>query len=253
MIIDTPSQLNAEQSVGAWVTADYRFAAVFQKYGIDFCCGGQKSVREACAEQDINPDTILQEVAQGTETLTSSGERYDQWALDFLADYIVNQFHIYTKKMLPQLSETIETVASAHGESHPETRIIAALWPEVRGELAQHMQKEELLLFPYIKRLVRAQAEDVMPTVPPFGSARVLIEAMEAEHDETGDALHQIDALSNNYTPPEDACPTFQTLYALLKEFDAATKKHIHLENNILFPQTIELEEMIRADKTLTW
>lgn len=110
------------------------------------------------------------------------------------------------------------------------------------------MQKEELLLFPYIKRLVHSQAEDDIPPIPPFGSARQLIEAMEAEHDETGDALHKIATLSNSYTPPEDACPTFQTLYALLKEFDATTKKHIHLENNVLFPKTIELEEMLRAN-----
>ena len=241
MTVNNLSHLTAEQSVGDWVTADYRLAAVFEKYGIDYCCGGQKSVGEACAEYDVSPDTILQEVAQVTEA-PGSGERYDQWSLDFLADYIVNQFHLYTKRMLPQLSETIETVAHVHGETHPETRTIAALWPSVRGELAQHMQKEELLLFPYIKRLVQSQAEGSVPPVPPFGSARELIETMEAEHDETGDALHQIAQFSEGYTPPADACPTFHSLYAFLSEFDAATKKHIHLENNILFPKAIELE-----------
>ncbi len=220
--------LSPDQSVGAWVTADYRLAALFERNGIDFCCGGDKPLSQACAEHGVDLETLLAETRQITAT-ANGGEQYDQWTLDFLADYIVNQFHRYTKGMLPQLSDYIETVANVHGETHPETRTIAALWPAVRDELAQHMQKEELLLFPYIKRIVRAQAEGDMPPVPPFGSARVLIEAMEAEHDETGDALHQIDALSNNYTPPEDACPTFQTLYALLKEFDAATKKHIHL------------------------
>lgn len=244
MTVNNLSHLTAEQPVGAWVTADYRLAAVFEKYGIDYCCGGQKSVGEVCAEHDVSPNTILKEVAQVIEA-PGSGERYDQWSLDFLADYIVNQFHTYTKRMLPQLSESIETVANVHGETHPETRTIAALWPAVRGELAQHMQKEELLLFPYIKRLVRGQAEGNTPSLPPFGSARELVATMEAEHDETGDALHKIATLSNNYTPPEDACPTFQTLYALLKKFEAATKKHIHLENNILFPKTIELEAAV--------
>lgn len=244
MIINTPTHLTAEQSVGSWVTADYRLAAVFEKYGIDYCCGGQKPVGQACAEQGISPNNILREVAKITE-MPGSGERYDQWSLDFLADYIVNQFHLYTKKILPRLSETIETVAQVHGESHPETLTIAALWPEVQGELARHMQKEELLLFPYIKRLVRSQAEVSAPSLPPFDSAQKLIETMEKEHDETGDVLHKIATLSNNYTPPEDACPTFHTLYALLKEFEAATKKHIHLENNILFPKTIELEAAV--------
>lgn len=249
MTTNKPLHLTAAQSVGAWVTADYRLAAVFDKYGIDFCCGGQRSVNQACAEQNVNPETILQEVAHVTET-PGSGERYDQSALDFLADYIVNEFHLYTKKMLPQLSEYIETVANVHGETHPETRTIAEMWPLVRGDMAQHMQKEELLLFPYIKRLVRSQAEGSVPPVPPFGSARELVDDMEAEHDETGDALHEIEALSDGFTPPADACPTFHTLYALLSEFDAATKKHIHLENNILFPKSIELEETIRADQS---
>ena len=149
MTVNNLSHLTAEQPVGAWVTADYRLAVVFEKYGIDYCCGGQKSVGEVCAEHDVSPNTILKEVAQVIEA-PGSGERYDQWSLDFLADYIVNQFHTYTKRMLPQLSESIETVANVHGETHPETRTIAALWPTVRGELAQHMQKEELMLFPYI-------------------------------------------------------------------------------------------------------
>lgn len=247
MIVDTPSQLSAEQPVGAWVTADYRFAAVFEKYGIDFCCGGQKPVAQACAEKDVSPEQLRREVAQVVAD-PGSGERYDQWALDFLADYIVNQFHLYTRGMLPQLSETIDTVASVHGETHPETRTIAALWSAVCSELAQHMQKEELLLFPYIKRLVKNQAEGNVPPVPRFGSARDLIGTMEAEHDETGDALYQMAHLSNGYTPPDDACHTFRTLYALLSEFDTVTKKHIHLENNILFPKAIKLEEAVRSD-----
>lgn len=243
---DHLTDLSTDQSVGEWVTADYRFAAVFEKYGIDFCCGGQKPVRQACAEKEVSPGQLHSEVAQ-VVAAPGSSERYDQWALDFLADYIVNQFHLYTKGMLPQLSDYIETVANVHGETHPETRTIAALWPAVRDELAQHMQKEELLLFPYIKRLVRDQAEGSVPTTPPFGSAQELITAMEAEHDATGDALHQMAALSHGYTPPPDACPTFRTLYTLLSEFDAATKKHIHLENNVLFPKTAELEEIVCA------
>ncbi|MCZ7666869.1 MAG: hemerythrin domain-containing protein [Chloroflexi bacterium] len=106
-------------------------------------------------------------MAHITET-AGSGERYDQWALDFLADYVVNEFHLYTKKMLPQLSDYIETVANVHGEAHPETRTIAEMWPLVRGDMAKHMQKEELLLFPYIKRLVRGQAEGSVPPAPPL-------------------------------------------------------------------------------------
>lgn len=237
MIINTPSQLNAEQSVGDWVTNDYRFAAVFEKHGIDFCCGGQKPVREACAERGVSPETILREVTQ-VAAAPGSGERYDQWALDFLADYIVNQFHNYTNEALPKIGDYLTAVVEAHGIAHPETKTIADLWVGVQAELSLHMQKEELLLFPYIRRLVRSGAAEK----PPFGSAQALIAEMEAEHDATGDALAQIAHLSDSYSPPVDACPTYRTLYALLQEFDAATKKHVHLENNILFPKAVELE-----------
>ena len=242
-LTQTPS---AEKTVGELVAADYRLATVFNKYGIDFCCGGSKPAGQACAEHGVDLETVLQEAAQVTET-PGINEQYDQWALDFLADYIVNQFHVYTKGKLPELSEYVETVAAVHGEAHPETNVIAALWPNVKGELAMHMQKEELLLFPYIKRLVQHPAGNGTLPAPPFGSARQLIEAMEAEHDATGHALEQIEKLSNGYTPPEDACHTYRTLYAQLSEFTAATKKHIHLENNILFPKAIQLEEELRA------
>jgi regulator of cell morphogenesis and NO signaling len=244
MTTNTLSKLSAEKSVGEWVAADYRAAAVFNKYGIDFCCGGQKRVTQACTEKGIDPEVVIQEVEHVTQT-PGIAEQYDQWALDFLADYIVNQFHVYTKNRLPLISDYMETVAAVHGESHPETRAIAALWQAVKGELAMHMQKEELLLFPYIKRLVRSEAEGGSPTPPPFGSARELIQTMEAEHEQTGDALGEMERLSLGYTPPEEACPTYRTLYAYLNEFDAATKKHIHLENNILFPKTIKLEEQL--------
>lgn len=242
MIPDNPFNLNVAQSVGDWVTADYRFAAVFDKHGIDFCCGGQKPVQEACAGQGISPETILREVTQ-VAAAPGSGERYDQWAPDFLADYIVNQFHNYTKEALPKIGDYLTAVVEAHGVAHPETKTIADLWASVQAELSLHMQKEELMLFPYIKRLARVQSEENAPSAPPFGSAAALIAEMEAEHEATGDGLAQMAALSSGYTPPADACPTYRTLYALLQEFDTVTKKHVHLENNILFPKAIKLEE----------
>ncbi len=237
MINNNLSGLTADQSVGDWVTADYRFAAVFEKYGIDFCCGGQKLVREACAGRGVSPETILREVTQ-VAAVPGRDERYDRWSPDFLADYIVNEFHNYTKEALPQIGDYLTAVVEAHGVAHPETKTIAGLWAGVQAELALHMQKEELLLFPYIRRLVRSGAAKK----PPFGSAQALIAEMEAEHEATGDALAQIAHHSDSYTPPADACPTYRTLYALLQEFDAATKKHVHLENNILFPKAVGLE-----------
>ncbi|MBP9501210.1 MAG: iron-sulfur cluster repair di-iron protein [Candidatus Promineofilum sp.] len=246
MTIDTIPNGIAGKMVGDFVAADYRAAAVFDKYGIDFCCEGQTSIDQACLAKGVALETVLHDLEQ-VEQAPGLVERHDQWALDFLSDYIVNQFHAYTKDMLPRITEYVETVANVHGDTHPETRTIAALWPELKGELAMHMQKEELLLFPYVKRLVRSEAEGTSPAKPPFGSAKDLIEKMEAEHDDTGGVLLEMERVSDGYAPPEDACPTYRTLYAYLKEFDAATKKHVHMENNILFPRTIQLEQTLLA------
>ncbi len=245
-MIDTIPNGIAGKNVGDFVVADYRAAEVFDKYGIDFCCGGQTPIEQACLEKGVALESVLRDLEQ-IERAPGPAERHDQWALDFLSDYIVNQFHAYTKDMLPRITEYVETVVNVHGDTHPETRTIAALWPVIKSELAMHMQKEELLLFPYIKRLVSSEAEGSAPKTPPFGSAEALIEKMEAEHDDTGGVLLEMEQASRGYEPPEDACPTFRALYAYLKEFDAATKKHVHMENNILFPKSIELERALLA------
>lgn len=234
------------KTVGEIVAADYRAAEIFQNAGIDFCCGGDVLLSEACREHGVATEALCEELEQLSQT-PERGEQYDQWALDFLADYIVNQHHAYARKMTPLLREYALAVVEAHAEQHPETRGIAELWEKLSGELAMHTQKEELLLFPYIRRLVQADKEGNRAAPPPFGSARELIETMDAEHDQTGDYLAQIEALSNGYTPPDDACNTFRALYASLKEFDADTKKHVHLENNILFPETVRLEDALLA------
>lgn len=242
--MDRVPNLNPEQSVGAWVTADYRLAALFERHGIDFCCGGDKPLTTACAEHGVSPETLLDEIRQVT-AVADGGEQYDQWALDFLADYIVNQFHTSNRQTMPQIADYAATVADVHGAAHPETVAIARLWPQVQGEMGMHMQREELLIFPYIKRLVRSQEEGVAPRPLANGSLKELIVKLEAEHEATGDALADLARLSGGYTPPADACPTYRTLYALLAQFDATTKKHVHLENNILFPKAIRLEEAV--------
>jgi regulator of cell morphogenesis and NO signaling len=233
--------LDAQQSVGAWVTADFRLAALFDRYGIDFCCGGDKPLSAACAEHGVNVDALVVE-AQQVRAAPGMSERYDEWALDFLADYIVNQFHTYTKQALPQIADYATTVANVHGPAHPETIAIAKLWAEVQAELSVHLQREELLLFPAIKRLARSQEEGSAAQPSALGSAPELIANLEADHEATGSALAELARLSGAFTTPPDGCTTYLTLYALLREFDQNTRKHVHLENNILFPRTLRLQ-----------
>lgn len=233
---------DASKSVGEWVALDYRLAGVFSKHGIDFCCGGAKPVDQACAEAGVSLDTLRQE-AQAARTASGVGEQYNQWPVEFLADYIVNQFHPYTREMLAQIGQYAEAVAQAHGAAHPETVTIAALWGQLQGEMLAHLRDEEERLFPYIKQLAHARAAGEAFTSPAFGSVEALIEQMGAEHDEVGGTLEELARLSGGYAVPADGCNTYRALYGSLDEFEVTTKKHIHLENNILFPKSVKLEQ----------
>ena len=242
--------LSATNSVGEWVAADFRLASVFTRHGIDFCCGGSKPVDQACAEKGISVATLLSE-AQDARLASGIGEQYNQWSVDFLADYILNQFHPYTQEMLAQIDQYADTVANAHGAAHPETVTIAALWRQFAPKLTSHLDDEEEQLFPYIKQLAQQSAAAGPVTPPAFGSAQALIAQLGAEHDEAGGILGEIERLSSSYAVPPDGCNTYRALYGFLSEFEATTKKHIHLENNILFPKAIWLEEQARAGAEL--
>ena len=239
MLNETQEANYIQKTIGEIAAFDYRTIQVFEKYGIDFCCGGQKGLGEACAEKDLSADQVLQELAQAAQSAGGPGERYDQWELDFLADYIVNQYHTYTKSMLPSVMDFANKVAEVHGDKHPETLLIAQRWRELGEEMTAHLQKEEKVLFPYIKRLVQGKKNGQ----PPFGSVRQIIQKMEAEHESVGECLAEIESLSQGFTPPQDACNTYRALYGYLAEFNENTKKHVHLENNILFPKAIHLEK----------
>ncbi|HNS39502.1 MAG TPA: hemerythrin domain-containing protein, partial [Promineifilum sp.] len=184
------------------------------------------------------------ETAQATAAV---GEQYNDWSIDFLADYVINQFHAYTRKMLPQLVQYADAVANAHGAHHPETITIAGMMRPLALEMLDHMNKEEKLLYPYVKQIVNSHNTGAPLPTPEFGSAEALIVEMDKEHEETGDALEQFAELSDNFAIPEDACNTYRALYNFLAEFEATTKKHIHLENNILFPKAIRMEKELAA------
>ncbi|MDZ7624685.1 MAG: iron-sulfur cluster repair di-iron protein [Ignavibacteriaceae bacterium] len=230
-----------EKTLAEIVTDNIRSAIVFEEYGLDFCCKGNRGLKNACAEKNID----LQKVVNELTNLSHNGngkENPDDWQLDFLVDYIINNHHQYVRRMIPVISLHADKVASVHGKNHPETLRIADLFLAVREELEMHMMKEERILFPQIKQMVQTQKENSQFFPPPFGTIQNPIRMMEYEHTSAGDALYQIRELSSNYTHPEDACNTFKALYSELKEFEEDLHKHIHLENNILFPKSITLE-----------
>lgn len=230
------------------VTDNIKSAVVLEEFGLDFCCKGNRSLESACTEKNIDVEKVITRLNDLSENGNGHSQAND-WSLDFLVDYIMNNHHQYVRRMIPIISLHADKVASVHGKNHPETIRIADLFLAVREELEMHMMKEERILFPQIKQMVSTQNENSQFFPPPFGTIQNPIRMMEYEHTNAGDALYQIRELSNNYSHPEDACNTFMALYSELKEFEEDLHKHIHLENNILFPKAIELEAELLGNK----
>ncbi len=227
------------------VRNDHRAAAVFEKFSIDFCCGGNTTLEEACAQKGIDPAMIQQELRHAEKTPGTENLRPGEWDLDTLSSFIVNNHHRYVGRMLPTLQSHLAKIVSVHGPRHPELSTIADRFRSVAEELTGHMQKEELVLFPYIASLAAASRNGSPATRPMFGTIRRPIQRMEADHASAGDSFSFIRNASEGFTPPQDACDTYRVTYRELEEFECDLHHHIHLENNILFPRAIELEDEI--------
>jgi regulator of cell morphogenesis and NO signaling len=233
------------ETIGELVAKDYRKAEVFRKYGIDFCCGGKKSIRSACAEKGIDAALVEQELLTLADRPLPRTQNFDKWDLAFLADYIENTHHTYVREALPALIEYTTKIARVHGERHPELISVAEHFIAIADELNAHMPKEERVLFPYIRQLLEAKKGGKTVTRPPFGTIQNPISMMEMEHENAGSSLEAIRELTNDYTLPADACATYQLAFAALQEFEQDLHQHIHLENNILFPKALELEKEV--------
>jgi regulator of cell morphogenesis and NO signaling len=227
------------------VKENFKTAAVFEKYHLDFCCRGNKPLNEACSEKGLDAAMVADELTNLKNGSHSADNKCSEWELDFLVDYIVNNHHHYVKQMIPVISTHTNKIARVHGENHPETIEIAKKFSVVYKELKQHMMKEEEILFPFIKQLVKFKERKTAAEAPYFGSVKNPIKMMELEHQAAGDEFFEIRELTNNYTPPGDACNTYRICYKELKEFEEDLHKHIYLENNILFPKSIELEKQM--------
>lgn len=205
--------------------------AVFTKYNIDYCCGGNRSLDEACIRNGLNPDKIRAEIdSSPAQQQASIPARASQWSASLLADYIVQNHHEYVRRAIPEIEALLEKVCAAHGDDNLWLLNIQQDFADLAEELLNHMDKEEMALFPAIKRL-EAQQDDH----PLVDTLQAPIAMMEQEHVRAGDLVKSIRSLSNNYIVPGFACPTYRVTYQKLKEFDDDLMTHVHLENNILF------------------
>jgi regulator of cell morphogenesis and NO signaling len=231
-----------DETLGEIAAKDLRKAAIFEKYGLDFCCGGKKTVKEACADKGLDVTKIEHELQLTDKNVNTRPIPYNEWKLDFLADYIINTHHYYIRKSLPEIRSYAAKVAQVHGDRHPELQTIHMLVEKLHTDLSAHLEKEEKILFPYIKELVATPESARLSQSSNFGIQHPIAD-MEREHETAAEILAGIRSLSNNYTLPADACASYGLLYRMLDEFENDLHLHVHLENNILFPKALLLEQ----------
>ena len=233
------------------VIHDYRTADVFRKYEIDFCCGGKWPLETICENKNLDTPSIVRELQRVVmQNASNAAIDFDSWDIVFLADYIYNVHHRYLNKALPEIKEVTTKFLDGHRKKYPELEEIEVIIKRFLKEIPPHMKQEEEIFFPYIKQIFYAHKNRE-------SYARLLIrtlrkpleEVMLKEHETTGLSLHRLRTITNNYTPPENACLTHKVTFSKLKELDNDLVQHIHLESNILFPKAIAMEQELLSEK----
>jgi len=226
--------------IGDIVAADFRAAAVFEQFGIDFCCGGRRDLGAACKAAAVDPSEVVRALDALPRTFGDEAD-VTQWPVDRLLDHIVSVHHAYVRTSTPIIRQYVAKLVEVHGARHPELARIAACFDTVARDLAQHMLKEEQVLFPYVRELA-APTDTCLRGRSPFGTVENPIRMMEREHRDAADDMRLIRALTNGYTPPADGCTTYRVCLAEFDRFERDLHRHVHLENNVLFPKAIALE-----------
>jgi regulator of cell morphogenesis and NO signaling len=228
-------------TLGAIVSRDFRAGAILDRYGLDYCCGGARTLAEGCAQRGISVNAVLSDL----EALNPGSAARVEDDPAALVDYIVSRHHAYVRASMPVIQAHLAKVVAAHGARHTELRSIDREFSTVAKDLLLHMVKEEQVLFPYIRALADAARTDGPPPPDMFGTVQNPIRMMEIEHQEAGDCLAAIRELSSAYQPPDDACGTYRLVMEELEAFERDLHTHVHLENNVLFPKAVELEAKI--------
>ena len=228
--------------IGDIVAEDFRTAAIFKRHKIDFCCNGGRTIEAACTAKKIDPAVIykaIEELPKG-----NGGDiDFSSWPLDLLADYVERIHHRYVEEKTPVIQAFLDKLCKVHGGRHPELFEIKELFDASAQDLGAHLKKEELILFPFIKNMVKAKQTGEPLKQPQFGSVENPVSMMKHEHNVEGERFRKIAEITDDYTPPADACNTYRVAFAMLQEFEDDLHRHIHIEHNILFPKSIELEK----------
>ncbi len=233
------SHVDQSTTVGGYVAEHPQAARVFEELEIDYCCGGDQTIHQACTDHRISVDDLVARLEEANAN--SPDESFKDWtqvAATELCDHIEQTHHAFLRKELPRLSELVDQVAQAHSDRHPEVLELQSVFGELRAELEPHMLKEEQILFPAIRHLEQSA---IYPQFS-FGTVANPIRVMEQEHDAAGSALKRIRELTHDFRPPTDACRTWEVMLEGLRELERDMHQHVHKENNILFPNAQRLE-----------
>ena len=225
---------------------------VFEQLKIDYCCGGNKNFNEACKLADVSPNILTEKISAAIENIDNKQELHSlkEKSASELSDYLVEKHHTFTRNEMERLNPLMQKVAGKHGDKHPELYKLKEVFEKLCDDLLPHLQKEEMVLFPFIKNLSIANERKTSLPTPHFMTIQNPIRMMGVEHDEAGDILKEMRKLSSDYTAPENACPSYKALYFGLEELEKDLHVHIHLENNLLFPTAIELEKKVFDEST---
>lgn len=236
--------INSEMTVREIAIQVPESTRLFEKLKIDYCCGGNRPLTEACGSAGVDIDNVIEmlgEVRQ-SKSEANGAVNFSDLSLSALSSHIVSTHHVFTRDEMNRLGELALKVIGAHGANHSELLQIGELFQRLSDELRPHMLKEEQVLFPYIVAMEQAAARNQPGPFAPFGTVKNPVRMMMMEHDKAGEIMRELRALTANYQAPPDGCISYQTLYQALEDFEKDLHQHIHLENNILFPKAVELE-----------
>ncbi|ATA73381.1 iron-sulfur cluster repair di-iron protein [Capnocytophaga sp. H4358] len=233
-----------DKTIGEIVAEDFRTAAIFKKYGIDFCCKGGRTITEACDKKDLNENQLINDLNTITKEKDDS-LKVNDWSLDLLTDYIVRKHHNYVREKTPYLLQFLDKLCRVHGGRHPELIEINKLFTENTYELEKRMEKEEQILFPLIGELTHDQQNNQAFLNLNFEKITNTISIIKEMFTTEAHRFESISQLTDKYTPPMDACSTYRVAFAMLQEFEENLLQSIHLENNILFPKIVDLKTQL--------
>ncbi len=224
-----------EMPVGQLAAERPARARVFERFGIEYCCGGGKTLEESCQRRSVNVDEVVQALIASDEQKDPAEKDWTTATLKELVEHIVEEYHEPLRREMPRVRELAEKVARVHGENHPEMVKLLNIYRHFNAQMALHMEKEEMMLFPAIV------SQELEPQTSPCGGNGIQapISIMMQEHEEAGEALEAMSQLTNGYTPPPDACNSFRVLLDSLDEINREMFRHVHKENNILFPRAL--------------